>query len=77
MVKLDEIEVSQQETQQGLASITNPQQTTHDNIDQTSTVNTPEKIDNHADSMKITRAAKRYLSKYETLSTEIYNLLFS
>lgn len=78
--KLDQVEASQQSTGQELGSlwtsIVAPRQTVYaDNgkVDQIDT-NAP---NNRIDFIKINYASKRYLSKYESLDQNTYELLFS
>ena len=75
--KLNQIETSQQSTSQELSnlwiSIKKPEQITHGN----DTITSPETTSNHVDNLKINRAAKKYLSKYESLPKSMYDLMFS
>lgn len=82
----NEIEINQEETKDELSnlwlSVITPEQitqrkttsTTKNTIETNSSV---EESQNEIDNLKINRAARRYLSKYESLSPSMYNLLFS
>jgi len=75
--KLDQVETSQQDTQQQLSnllfSIKKPEQTTYNS----KTIASPETTDNHVDNLKISRATKKFLSKHEKLSEGEYNRIFA
>jgi hypothetical protein len=61
---LDQTESSQQDTQEWLKDLKQ-------------SITLPETLDNHVDNLKISRAARKYLSKHESLSESIFNLIFS